>query len=110
MRATLDLAKAMGSDITRQQEMRKARGAMLFQSPWIPFSGTTKSPGKNNPGGALRNTLDFWPAAYDPTIPDQIIAVSDADSFSGVSLVGGGLVVLAGIGVFYGYRRRQQGR
>ena len=31
MRATLDLAKAMGSDISRQQEMRKARGAMLFQ-------------------------------------------------------------------------------
>lgn len=24
---------------------------------------------------------DFWPAAYDPTIPDEIIAVSDADSF-----------------------------
>src|SRR5712671_5558129 len=31
MRATLDLAKAMGSDITRQQEMRKTRGSMLFQ-------------------------------------------------------------------------------
>ena len=30
-RATLDLAKAMGSDISRQQEMRKARGSMLFQ-------------------------------------------------------------------------------
>ncbi len=24
---------------------------------------------------------DFWPAAYDPAIPDEIIAVSDADSF-----------------------------
>src|ERR1700724_16417 len=24
---------------------------------------------------------DFWPAAYDPTVPDEIIAVSDADSF-----------------------------
>jgi len=31
MRATLDLAKAMGSDISRQQEMRKTRGSMLFQ-------------------------------------------------------------------------------
>lgn len=30
MRATLDLAKEMGSGIARQQEMRKARGAMLF--------------------------------------------------------------------------------
>lgn len=24
---------------------------------------------------------DFWPAAYDPSVPDDIIAVSDADSF-----------------------------
>lgn len=24
---------------------------------------------------------DFWPEAYDPSIPDEIIAVSDADSF-----------------------------
>ena len=24
---------------------------------------------------------DFWPGAYDPTVPDEIIAVSDADSF-----------------------------
>ncbi|MHC1768153.1 MAG: PspA/IM30 family protein [Verrucomicrobiia bacterium] len=31
MRATLDLAREMGSGIQRQQEMRKARGAMLFQ-------------------------------------------------------------------------------
>lgn len=31
MRATLDLAKEMGSSIQRQQEMRKARGAMLFK-------------------------------------------------------------------------------
>jgi hypothetical protein len=31
MRATLDLAKAMGSDVSRQQEMRKARGAALFE-------------------------------------------------------------------------------
>jgi len=31
MRATLDLAKEMGSGISRQQEMRKARGEMLFQ-------------------------------------------------------------------------------
>lgn len=31
MRATLDLAKEMGSNIQRQQETRRARGAMLFQ-------------------------------------------------------------------------------
>ena len=31
MRATLDLAKEMGSSVQRQQETRRARGAMLFQ-------------------------------------------------------------------------------
>jgi putative sterol carrier protein len=31
MRATLDLAKELGSNVQRQQEMRKARGSMLFQ-------------------------------------------------------------------------------
>jgi hypothetical protein len=31
MRATLDLAKEMGSGIARQQEARRARGAILFQ-------------------------------------------------------------------------------
>ena len=31
MRATMDLAKEMGSGIARQQEMRKARGKMLFE-------------------------------------------------------------------------------
>ena len=25
---------------------------------------------------------DFWPKAYDPTVPDEIIAVSDSDSFN----------------------------
>ena len=31
MRATIDLAKEMGSSIQRQQDMRKARGAQLFE-------------------------------------------------------------------------------
>jgi cystathionine beta-synthase len=25
---------------------------------------------------------DFWPTAYDPAVPDEIVAVSDADSFA----------------------------
>ncbi len=25
---------------------------------------------------------DFWPSAYDPSVPDEIIAVTDADSFA----------------------------
>src|SRR3954453_23461109 len=39
-------------------------------------------------GGSGRPSLvegvgeDFWPTAYDPKVPDEIIAVSDADSFA----------------------------
>jgi len=25
---------------------------------------------------------DFWPTAYDPSVPDEVVAVSDADSFA----------------------------
>lgn len=52
---------------------------------------------------------DFWPSAYDPAIPDEIIAVSDADSFDMTRrlareeglLVGGscGMAVVAAIEV-----------
>jgi cystathionine beta-synthase len=52
---------------------------------------------------------DFWPAAYDPSVPDEIIAVSDADSFDMTRrlareealLVGGscGMAVVAAIKV-----------
>src|SRR5213592_1600213 len=52
---------------------------------------------------------DFWPSAYDPTVPDEIIAVSDADSFEMTRrlareeglLVGGscGMAVVAAIEV-----------
>ncbi len=52
---------------------------------------------------------DFWPSAYDPSIPDEIIAVSDADSFDMTRrlareeglLVGGscGMAVVAAIEV-----------
>ena len=52
---------------------------------------------------------DFWPSAYDPAVPDEIIAVSDADSFDMTSrlareealLVGGscGMAVVAALKV-----------
>jgi cystathionine beta-synthase len=52
---------------------------------------------------------DFWPAAYDPSVPDQIIAVSDSDSFNmtrrlareEAMLVGGscGMAVVAAVKV-----------
>ena len=52
---------------------------------------------------------DFWPSAYDPGVPDQIVAVSDADSFAMTRrlareeglLVGGscGMAVVAALAV-----------
>jgi hypothetical protein len=59
MRATLDLAKEMGSGIARQQEMRKARGAMLFQE-------YKKKMGMVQPDAAAAN-----PPATAPAQPDR---------------------------------------
>src|ERR1700759_410558 len=49
---------------------------------------------------------DFWPAAYDPTVPDEIIAVSDSDSFNMTrrlareeAMLVGGSCGLAGVAV-----------
>src|SRR5258705_8736191 len=68
------------------------------------YSGGTGRPYLVEGGGE-----DFWPAAYDPTVPDEIIAVADADSFDMTRrlareealLVGGscGMAVVAAIKV-----------
>lgn len=52
---------------------------------------------------------DFWPRAYDPSVPDEVVAVSDTDSFAMTRrlareeglLVGGscGMAVVAALGV-----------
>ncbi len=54
MRATLDLAKEMGSGISRQQEMRKARGSMLFQE-YKKKMGMVQGEVANNPPAAGAN-------------------------------------------------------
>src|SRR5215472_14280212 len=64
MRATMDLAKEMGSGIARQQEMRKARGAMLFQE-------YKKKMGMVQPDAAAAKTP---PASTPPTPERQKIA------------------------------------
>ena len=51
MRATLDLAKEMGSNIQRQQEMRKARGAMLFKE-YQKKMGMVQPTATNTPAAA----------------------------------------------------------
>ena len=63
---------------------------------------------------------DFWPAAYDPAVPDQIIAVTDSDSFNmtrrlareEAMLVGGscGMAVVAALKVAEASRARRAGR
>jgi len=56
------------------------------QNPQIKVIGADPV-GSVYSGGAGRPYLvegvgeDFWPDAYDPSVPDEIIAVSDADSF-----------------------------
>jgi len=77
MRATLDLAKAMGSDISRQQEMRKTRGSMLFQEykkkMGMVQSEAAAPAGRSRPGspsapGGIAPALGL-PRAKPPAIP-----------------------------------------
>ena len=63
---------------------------------------------------------DFWPDAYDRTVPDEVIAVSDSDSFDmtrrlareEAMLVGGscGMAVVAALKVAEESRARRAGR
>jgi cystathionine beta-synthase len=44
--------------------------------------GSVDSGGSGRPYRVEGVGEDFWPSAYDPTVADEIIAVSDADSFA----------------------------
>src|SRR3954453_21455448 len=75
----------------------------------VPPEGSVYSGGTGRPYLVEGVGEDFWPSAYDPTVPDEIIAVSDADSFDMTRrlareealLVGGscGMAVVAAIEV-----------
>jgi len=45
-------------------------------------AGSVYSGGEGRPYLVEGVGEDFWPAAYDPAVPDEVIAVSDADSFA----------------------------
>ena len=64
MRATLDLAKEMGSGISRQQDARKARGAMLFQE-------YKKKMGMVQPDAAASSQSTPAPTPERQKIPEQ---------------------------------------
>ena len=54
------------------------RGVVVGADP----AGSVYSGGDGRPYLVEGVGEDFWPTAYDPTVPDEIIPVSDADSFA----------------------------
>src|SRR4051794_23998627 len=63
----------------KEQSAQRAGGAVrvIGADP----EGSVYSGGSGRPYLVEGVGEDFWPSAYDPTVPDEIIAVSDADSF-----------------------------
>ena len=59
---------------------RRADGAVVVVG--ADPEGSVYSGGDGRPYLVEGVGEDFWPTAYDPTVPDEIIAVSDADSFA----------------------------
>jgi len=59
------------------KEMSDGRVKVIGADP----EGSVYSGGTGRPYLVEGVGEDFWPAAYDPAVADQIIAVSDADSF-----------------------------
>jgi cystathionine beta-synthase len=59
------------------KEISEGRVRMIGADP----EGSVYSGGTGRPYLVEGVGEDFWPAAYDPTVVDEIIAVSDADSF-----------------------------
>ncbi|MBJ7289787.1 cystathionine beta-synthase [Williamsia sp.] len=59
------------------KEMSDGRVKIIGADP----EGSVYSGGTGRPYLVEGVGEDFWPSAYDPSIPDEIIAVSDADSF-----------------------------
>ncbi|MGJ9412089.1 cystathionine beta-synthase [Aeromicrobium sp. CF4.19] len=59
------------------KEMSDGRVQVIGADP----EGSVYSGGTGRPYLVEGVGEDFWPSAYDPEVPDEIIAVSDADSF-----------------------------
>jgi cystathionine beta-synthase len=64
----------------KEQSHRRSGGAVrvIGADP----EGSVYSGGTGRPYLVEGVGEDFWPSAYDPSVPDEIIAVSDADSFA----------------------------
>jgi len=64
------------------KEMSAARAQGPVRIVGADPEGSVYSGGTGRPYLVEGVGEDFWPTAYDPKVPDEIIAVSDADSFA----------------------------
>ena len=64
------------------KEVSAARASGPVQVIGVDPEGSVYSGGTGRPYLVEGVGEDFWPSAYDPAVPDRIIAVSDADSFA----------------------------
>ncbi len=64
------------------KEVSAARGSGPVVVVGADPAGSVYSGGDGRPYLVEGVGEDFWPAAYDPSVPDEVIAVSDADSFA----------------------------
>lgn len=64
------------------KDVSAARGSGPVQVIGADPEGSVYSGGSGRPYLVEGVGEDFWPAAYDRTVPDRIVAVSDADSFA----------------------------
>ncbi len=63
------------------QEVSAERAGGRVQVVGADPEGSVYSGGTGRPYLVEGVGEDFWPSAYDPAVPDRIVAVSDADSF-----------------------------
>lgn len=64
------------------KDVSATRANGLVQVVGVDPEGSVYSGGTGRPYLVEGVGEDFWPSAYDRTVPDEIIAVSDADSFA----------------------------
>ncbi len=64
------------------KEVSASRASGAVQVIGADPEGSVYSGGTGRPYLVEGVGEDFWPSAYDPAVPDEIIAVSDADSFA----------------------------
>ena len=70
-----------GGTITGTGRYLKEVSGGAVQVVGVDPEGSVYSGGTGRPYLVEGVGEDFWPSAYDPAVPDEIIAVSDADSF-----------------------------